>query len=535
MSVISDYITKEFKSEKSINTLRILTSVLFVLTIIFTTGLLTPNVWDLTALPTFFSNIFILIGQAFNNFFRLFYAGWKVMIKPIYEFLGINYNILPDVMPLSPIGVSADVFFRAFYFGLFQICIVGSVIAFIYFIFNCNSRWAFISFLLLQTTMVLAILTPSIGEIFSYIPAGEWTIIFSYILIIPIIVCLIYTVKYLVKRSSKWVVMIFLFMVFLVFFNSFKGGTNFSAIGASLMAETGLINSWAEQSLIGNPLLFFVGPIVWIALLNMLFLETSFQTAHMYDVLLPSSEREKRLKLQMEELERLAKIKQEKLEQEKKEMLEEGETQSISIRRFFSSAAFDYMREMIEKRKDIEKKQEKKKKEKKTEEEIGEEEEILELDKVNQLFSYIETRYAQDKNAKESLTAKAAAPEMKNLLLSALRGTVIRLTMFILLGLLVISTTNILILIGQPDILNSIELLTREIIIILLLPICLLFPTIGSIIKILKRPKIYREHVEDKELEEIKLKEEEEYKEILKEEQKAEKEKKKKEKEMKKK
>jgi len=241
----------------------------------------------------------------------------------------------------------------------------------------------------------------------------------------------------------------------------------------------------------------------------------------MYEVLLPSSEREKRLKQQMDELERLARLKQEELEEQKKEMQEEGETQSISIRRFFSSAAFDYMREIIDKRKDIEKKQEKKKKLKKNNgEEEEEEEEILELDKVNQLFAYIESRYAQDKNARESLTAKAAAPEMKNLLISAGRGTLIRITMLILLGLLIMSTSQILILIGQPDIQNSIELQSREIIMILLLPLCFLFPSIGSIIKIRKRPKIFREKKEDKELEKIQLEEEKEYKEILKEEKK---------------
>ena len=523
MSVISDYIIKEFKSEKSINTLRIITSVLFILTIIFTTWLLTPDAWDLTALPTLFSNIFILIGQAFNNFFRLFYAGWEIIIESMYGAFGISYNLLPNAGALIPIGVSADVLFRAFYFGLFQICIVASIIAFIYFIFNCNSRWAFISFILLQVTLVLAIITPQLGEIFTYIPGAEWGIFISYILIIPIIACLIYTVRYLVKRSSKWVVTIFLFLVFLVFFNSFKGGTNFSAIGTSLMAETSLINPWVEESLIGNPLLFFTGPVLWIALLNILFLETSFQTAYMYEVLLPTSEREKRLRQQMDELERLAKLRQEELEEQKKEIQEEGEIQSISIRRFFSSAAFDYMREIIDKRKDIEKKQEKKNKQKKSKGEIEEEEEILELEKVNQLFAYIESRYAQDKNAKESLTAKAAAPEMKNLFIAAGRGTVIRITMMILLGLLILSTSQILNLIGQPDIQNSIELLTREIIIILLLPVCFLFPSIGSIIKIRKRPKVFREKIVDKELEKAQLEEEKEYKEILKEEAKTKK------------
>ncbi|MHA1786315.1 MAG: hypothetical protein ACTSVY_16640 [Candidatus Helarchaeota archaeon] len=522
MSVISDFLIKEFKSEKSINVLRIITSILFVLTIIFSTWLLTPNAWDATALPTLFSNIFILIGQSFTNFFRLSYMGWEVLIESIYSAWGLNYN-LPDASALIPIGVPADTFFNAFYFGLFQICIVGSILACIYFIFNCNSRWAFISFILLQLPMILAILTPSLGEIFSYIPAWEWLEIISYILIIPMIVCLGYTIKYLTKKSSKWIVTLFLFIIFLVFFNSFKEGTNFAAIGASLMAETHLINPFVIQSLLGNPLAFFSSPILWIAFLNILFLETSFQTAYMYEVLLPTSEREKRIKLQMEELERLARLKQEELEKEKKELQEESEVQSISIRRFFSSAAFDYMREMIEKRKDIEKKEEKKKKEKKkkeSEQEKEEEEEILELDKVNQLFMYIETRYAQDKQAKESLTAKAASPEMKNLLFAAVKGTIIRSILLIFLTLIIVNTAPILIAISQPDIQYSFEILTREIIIIILLPICLLFPSIGSIIKILKRPKIYRERKKEDEKLKEELEEEEEYKKILEEEEK---------------
>jgi len=494
MSVISDQIIKEFRSERSINLLRVITTILFILTIIFTTSLLTAAAWDATALQTLGIGTLTIIGQVFTNFFRLFYIAYTGMIEGMYSLWGFGINIA-DAGPMIEIGVSADLFFNALYFGTFQIFVVGSILAFAYFVFNCEAKWAFLSFVMLHLAMVLAIITPMVGDMLSLIPATDMLVWISYFFIIPLIVFLIYSVKSIIKRSSKWVVYLFLFIVFLVIFNSLKGGTDFAAIGAILSGATNLINPAVENSFIGNPIAFFLSPILWIALVNILFLETSFQTAYMYEVYLPTSERENRLKLQMEELERLARIKQDELEKQKKELQDDTELQSTSIRRFFSSTAFDYMREMIDKRKDIGKKQEKRKKvkKKKGEEDEEEEPEILQLDKVNQLFAYIESRYAQDKMAKESLTAKAAAPEMRKLLIAALRGTLIRFTMLILLALLIMNTTHVMVAIGQPDIQFSIELLTKEIIMILLLPICFLFPSIGSIIKLVKKPKVFRE------------------------------------------
>ncbi len=510
MSVISDQILKEFKSERSINFLRIITTILFILTVIFTTSLLTAAAYDITALQTLAVGTLTLIGQVFTNFFRFFYIAISGLIERFYTMLGIEFQAIPAA-PLIEIGVSPDLFFNAFYFGLFQICIVGSILSFAYFVFNCESRYAFLSFTLLILSMILAIITPMLGQMLSLIPAGSYLEWISYIFLIPLIICLVYTVKSLINRSTRWIVSLFLSILFLVIFNSLKGGSDFATIGATLASTTNLINPIVENSLIGNPIAFFISPILWIALLNILFLETSFQMSYMYEVLLPTSEREKRLKLQMSELERLARIKQEELEREKKELQEETEVQSVSIRRFFSSAEFDYMREMIDKRKEIEKKQEKKKKIKKKidgKEEIEiNDEEILQLEKVNQLFAYIESRYAQDKMAKESLTAKAAAPEMGKLLLTALKGTLIRFTMLILLALLIMNTTHVLVVIGQPDIQFSIELLTREIIMILLIPICFLFPSIGSIIKLIKKPKVYREIKKEEKKEEKEKKE----------------------------
>ena len=73
MSVISDQIIKEFRSERSINFLRIVTTVLFILTMIFTTSLLTAAAWDPTVLQTLGIGTLTIIGQVFTNFFRLFY------------------------------------------------------------------------------------------------------------------------------------------------------------------------------------------------------------------------------------------------------------------------------------------------------------------------------------------------------------------------------------------------------------------------------------------------------------------------------
>ena len=283
MSVISDQIIKEFRSERSINLLRIITTVLFIFTIIFTTSLLTAAAWDTTALLTLGIGTLTIIGQVFTNFFRLVYIAYSGMIEGISQFWGMGFQMV-DAAPLIEIGVSADILFNALYFGIFQIFIVGSILAFAYFVFNCEAKWAFMSFVLLHLAMVLAIITPMVGDMLSLIPATDILEWISYIFIIPLIVFLVYSVKSLIKRSSKWIVYLFLFIVFLVIFNSLKGGTDFAAIGATLSAATNLINPAVENSFIGNPIAFFVSPILWIALLNIIFLETSFQTAYMYEV-----------------------------------------------------------------------------------------------------------------------------------------------------------------------------------------------------------------------------------------------------------
>ena len=105
----------------------------------------------------------------------------------------------------------------------------------------------------------------------------------------------------------------------------------------------------------------------------------------------------------MKDLEHQANIKEEiiKERESNEEEEEEEQTKSITIRKFFSSEAFDYMREMVEKRKEAERKVEArekaaKSKKKKKLDLAMEEEEILDLNRVQQLFAYVEQRYHQD-------------------------------------------------------------------------------------------------------------------------------------------
>ena len=159
---------------------------------------------------------------------------------------------------------------------------------------------------------------------------------------------------------------------------------------------------------------------------------------------------------------------------------------------------FDYMREIREKRKESEKKAELRKKaakSKKLKEYLQleeEEEEILDVMKVQQLTSYVEERYRQDSKDRDTLTASASTPSKRKLLLSAAKSMSFRIVVLLILIFFIMNVSNFFLLFSPPDIIFSIEIQTGEMIIILLLPVSLAFPVIGSILKLQRRPKVYR-------------------------------------------
>jgi len=532
VALLIEEVGRRFRSELTINVFRIITAVLFTISLIavfqnFNVGIWNPvllgagttNVQN--PLLTLFVGLLTLLGQIFTNAFILIYWGvYAVFYYNPYVFL-TPPNLLIPPFGFVPIGVPPDDFFVAFYFSLFPLFVLGATLSMAYFLINCDTKWAFYSFIFMILPMFIAIFTPTIGTLITYITFYEsvpflniFSSVFNLLFSLPFaLVAFIYLFKLrtaISKRKLKWIQYIFIIIIAMVFFNSFLKGGNLNAIGSDLESFTQLVNPLVNNKTLfyGNPLFtFFFNPVFMAVFFSLIYLEVACQTSYIYEVFLPSAYRGQRLEEQMKQLERLAKLKEEKkklLEESEEEIQEEGmmQTQSVTIRKFFSSEAFDYMREMIEKRKESEKVSDIRKKSiTKREQKIlsllkeEEEEEILDVSKVQQLNSYVEERYRQDKNARATLTASAALPSKKKLLITAGKNALYRIVTLVLLTFLIMNVSNIfqfLFLIPPPDIIYSIEFQTAEMITILLLPIALAFPTIGSIIKLQRRPKIYR-------------------------------------------
>ncbi|MFX0141513.1 MAG: hypothetical protein ACFFDN_48190 [Candidatus Hodarchaeota archaeon] len=223
---------------------------------------------------------------------------------------------------------------------------------------------------------------------------------------------------------------------------------------------------------------YLISPELLSTFFILIFLEISLQTSYFQEVYFPTRERNTRLQEQFAKLERrLDKIKESKIEEEEPTV----EIHSISVRRFFSSEAFDYLREMMEKRKKLEKEKYKMKKKEK--------EELLNDDDVQHLQLYIEERFDQNKTARRSLSAAAISPNISKVLESTVVSIIYRLITLIILTVILFNATSIFQAIGSPNIRMSVEILSPTIISLVLFPLVLLFPVIGSIIKIRRFPR----------------------------------------------
>ncbi|MHC1590971.1 MAG: hypothetical protein ACXQS8_02720 [Candidatus Helarchaeales archaeon] len=530
MALLIEEIGRRFQSELTVNVFRVLTIVLFIIATILMTLNFNVGIWNPSLLGAGTTNVQIplltllvgvitLFGQIFANAFILIYWGlYAAFYYNPYIYLPAPNQIIPPY-GFIPIGVSPDEFFVAFYFSLFPLFLIGATLSMIYFLFNCDTKWAFYSFIFMVLPMFLAMWTPYIGRILTYITfyytipfVSAFASVFDLLLSAPFaLVAFIYLLKLrtaIVKRKLKWIQYVFIIIISMVFFNSFLRSGNLQAIGTDLESFTQLINPIVHDINLfyGNPFpTFFFNPVFLSVLFGIIYLEVACQTSYIYEVFLPAAYRGKRLEEQMQELERLAAIKEEKkklLEGEEETGEKVVESKSITIRKFFSSEAFDYMREMIEKRKEAEKQEElKKKKISKKQRKIldlleeEKEEEILDMTKVQQLNTYVEERYRQDKNARATLTARASLPSKRKLLITAGQNALYRIIAMILLTYVIMNVANIftvLFIIPPFDIIYSVEFQTVEMIVIMLLPIALAFPTIGAIIKLRRRPKVYR-------------------------------------------
>lgn len=250
---------------------------------------------------------------------------------------------------------------------------------------------------------------------------------------------------------------------------------------------------------------FITGNIFQIALSSFIYLEFSFQMSYVYQVTSPTERRASRLKYQIEALKRAAteavvdieKIQKKQKEKEEEaeqteEMDEEGNVKqkkkkTESVRKFLTGGAsgFSFISEMIEKRK-LE--QETKK--------------LIEAKQdTRRLSNYLNKLLENDREAEYTLTARTSAPTAGKLVTSTIADILFRVGGITLLTFLVSQTVWVLVdVLHVPEALSgSVEMLTKEVILTLFIPLVLLFPILSLIIRGVKYSRLQEKLQEEEE------------------------------------
>lgn len=197
-----------------------------------------------------------------------------------------------------------------------------------------------------------------------------------------------------------------------------------------------------------------------IALISFAYLEISYQMIYSHSVGKPVEEREETLKKQLLALRRVTR---------KKDAIEKGEKISTTaMSRASGATAFSFLREAIERRV------------------FGESEVIESLDAiadVRRLQIFVDELLSADPNARDELTAKAAAPSSSYIISSTLIGSLIRFAGVITIAFLFMNPLIFTAFFNMPPgIENSVELQQPELVILFLLPILLVFVLVAMII-----------------------------------------------------
>jgi len=238
------------------------------------------------------------------------------------------------------------------------------------------------------------------------------------------------------------------------------------------------LESSLEVIPIDNIFLFFASPVILLAIVSYIYLEMAFQINYTFTVTKPSLERSHRLEAQLSVLQseshyitaNVDKIKEEAKKRKRELKIDEKAT----IGKFFAKTGdtFSYVKEMIERRKleDEEKKL------------------ITAASKTRRLGRYIHRLFQEDKEARDTLTAKSSAPKPKSLIISTIINFIFRVGLLIIISFIIIHPRwfmeNIFNL--PPAIMESVAMFSPEVIIILLVPLILIFPVISKIISSIK-------------------------------------------------
>jgi len=403
----------------------------------FTVGDPEINIWN--AFVYFFKYSFSMLGHLFSGGMQPFPFSYTGNMTLDWGYFWDNYTV------------------SIYYFG-FEMCIVVAVISMVIFLRKCNPDWSFRAFLFLLGMLILVSLT----QYAHYLSPAELavflgpiiTVVWIFIFTLFGILLLKKAITHLFKKNSRG--------IFYICFAFFVLAVSYTSLGLFGTIPSFYVDSLSESIINLNFAAFVTNPIFLAAFFMFLFLEVTYLTAYNYEIGKPSLEREKIITRQMQGLERLAERGTESIEAK-------AELHSISIRRFFSSEAFDFMREVIEKG-------------------VYDKETQVRMASFRdyqQLQAYLDDLYTKDAEAKASLTAKASLPSAGKLAKASIVGTSYRVLAVFLLILICFSPLlffNILSIL--PSLVTPyLEIYTIASVMVLAIPLTLLFPMVGTIFK----------------------------------------------------
>ncbi len=448
-----------------LNTLRVISVIVFIFTLYWLLSVIIFQPWQPATPGTLEELAYpFTIGNPEINI-------WNAWIYVFYYAFGSLGHLLTGGMGTFPFDWAYfwdNLTVSLYYFG-FEICIVVAVVCMILFLKKCNPEWSFRAFLFLIGMLILITLSqyafylspaqfgdPTGNSLLQWLTIG-WILLFTLLGI----VFLKKAITNLFKKNSRTI-----FYFCLAPFMITVGYTSAGLLDSipSFYLDT-LSNSVVNLSFVE----FVSNPIFLAAFFTFLFLEVTYLTAYNYEVARPSLEREKIINEQLQTLEKLSEQKTDALEAK-------AELHSISIRRFFSSEAFDFMREVIEKGVYDKEAQAR----------------MASLRDFQHLQTYLEELYVRDPEARLSLTAKAALPSADKLAKASFIGIGYRtllVFLFIIICFSPIFFFNLLAIVPTP-ITSYLEIQTVAAVIVLTVPLVLLFPTIGTILKLRRLPKI---------------------------------------------
>lgn len=265
----------------------------------------------------------------------------------------------------------------------------------------------------------------------------------------------------LFRISGRLTSMCFVSMIGLAMLGAAAPSLTFLDTSTSLFGST-----WsADSNFFINPGAFFTSTIFLVAILCYIYLEASYQVVYFYSLIEPPSIREDHLRRQLSKL---------RSDAEQEVPVRRGEEIPVPrvLQRMLGSEAFRVMREVIEKK-------------------LLRREWLVELEEaheIRRLNSFVDNLFRVDAEAEATLTARAAAPSLSKMAVLSIVSTVLRF-----IGILVISYLSFypLFLIGSnaPSvIIESVDFqFLTEKILLLLLPLCLLFPLSSTIISRLRQ------------------------------------------------